>query len=125
MTDYIEIGKTNNISQGIMTSVKAAGKDILIANVGGKYYAAEGHCPHMKGNLSKGKLNGTIVTCPLHGSQFDLKTGKTVRWIGSSGFMGMMGKLMSSLGIAAKKEKPLTVYEVKVEGDRIMANIQK
>lgn len=30
MTDYIEIGKTNNISQGIMTSVKAAGKDILI-----------------------------------------------------------------------------------------------
>jgi hypothetical protein len=48
-----------------------------------------------------------------------------VRWIGSSGFMGMMGKLMSSLGIAAKKEKPLTVYEVKVEGDRIMANIPK
>jgi 3-phenylpropionate/trans-cinnamate dioxygenase ferredoxin subunit len=79
----------------------------------------------MKGNLSKGKLNGTIVTCPLHGSQFDLKTGKVVRWIGSSGFMGMMGKLMSSLGIAAKKEKPLTVYEVKVEGDRIMANIPK
>ena len=79
----------------------------------------------MKGNLSKGKLNGTIVTCPLHGSQFDLKTGKVVLWIGSSGFMGMMGKLMSSLGIATKKEKPLTVYEVIVEGDLIMANIPK
>ena len=125
MADYIEIGKTNDISQGMMKGVKAAVKDILIANVGGKYYAAEGHCPHMKGNLSKGKLNGTIVTCPVHGSQFDLKTGKTVRWIGSSGFMGMMGKLMSLLGIAAKKEKPLTVYEVKVEGDRIMAEIPK
>ena len=125
MAEFIEIGKTNNLSQGIMTGVKAAGKDILIANVGGKYYAAEGHCPHMKGNLAKGKLNGTIVTCPLHGSQFDLKTGKVVLWIGSSGFMGMMGKLMSSLGIATKKEKPLTVYEVIVEGDLIMANIPK
>jgi len=35
----------------------------------------------------------------------------------------MMGKLMSALGLAAKKEKPLTVYEVKIEGNRILAKI--
>jgi nitrite reductase/ring-hydroxylating ferredoxin subunit len=59
----------------------------------------------------------------MHGSQFDLQTGKVVRWIGNPGFMGMMGKLMSSLGLAAKKEKPLTIYEVKIEGNKILAKI--
>jgi 3-phenylpropionate/trans-cinnamate dioxygenase ferredoxin subunit len=123
MAEYREIGKTEDLSPGNMKGVKSEGKDLLIANVAGQYYAAEGHCPHMKANLSKGKLNGSIVTCPMHGSQFDLKTGKVVRWIGNPGFMGMMGKLMSSLGLAAKKEKPLTIYEVKIEGNKILAKI--
>jgi 3-phenylpropionate/trans-cinnamate dioxygenase ferredoxin component len=123
MAEFKEIAKTSDISPGMMKGVKSEGKDILIANVGGQYYAAEGHCPHMKAKLANGKLNGSIVTCPLHGSQFDLKTGKVMRWVGASGLMGMMGKLMSALGIAAKKEKPLTVYAVKVEGEKILAKI--
>jgi 3-phenylpropionate/trans-cinnamate dioxygenase ferredoxin component len=123
MAEYREIGKTGDVFPGMMKGVKSEGKDILIANVGGQYYAAEGRCPHMKGNLAKGKLNGSIVTCPVHGSQFDLKTGKVMRWVGAEGFMGTMGKLMSALGIAAKKEKPLIVYAIKVEGDRILAKI--
>jgi 3-phenylpropionate/trans-cinnamate dioxygenase ferredoxin component len=123
MADYVEIGKTMDISPGMMKGVKYEGKDIIIANVAGEYYAAEGRCPHMKANLAKGKLNGAIVTCPLHGSQFDLKTGKVMRWVGAQGFMGTMGKLMSALGFAAKKEKPLMVYEVKVQGEKILAKI--
>ncbi len=70
MSEYREIAKTGDISPGNMKGIKTDGKDIIIANVSGEYYAAEGHCPHMKANLAKGKLNGSIVTCPLHGSQF-------------------------------------------------------
>ncbi len=44
----------------------------LLARVGDKYYAADNRCPHMGGKLSPGKLEGTVVTCPRHGSQFDL-----------------------------------------------------
>jgi 3-phenylpropionate/trans-cinnamate dioxygenase ferredoxin component len=125
MTDFFEIGKTSDVANGTMKGVKAGGKDILIANVEGKYYAASGRCPHMKGDLSKGKLNGTIVTCPIHGSQFDLINGKVIRWTEGKGLMSLIGKLMSILGIASRKEKPLDVYEVKVEGNSIMANIPK
>jgi 3-phenylpropionate/trans-cinnamate dioxygenase ferredoxin component len=123
MAEYREIAKTGDVLPGMMKGFKSDGRDIIIANVAGEYYAAEGRCPHMKANLAKGKLNGAIVTCPLHGSQFDLKTGKVMRWVGAQGLMGTMGKLMSALGIAAKKEKPLTVYEVKVQGEKILAKI--
>ena len=77
----------------------------------------------MKAYLAKGKLNGSIITCPLHGSQFDLKTGKVVRWVGAPGLMGLMGKLMSALGMAAKRENNLKIYDVKVEGNTITAKI--
>ena len=125
MADFVEIGKTSDLADGVMKTLKIEGKDILLANITGKYYAASGHCPHMKALLSKGKLKGTIITCPMHGSQFDLKTGKVVRWVTGSGFMSFIGKLMSMIGIAAKSEKPLAIYEVKVENDRIMVRIPK
>jgi 3-phenylpropionate/trans-cinnamate dioxygenase ferredoxin component len=123
MADFTEIGKTTDVAAGMMKGVRVNGKDILIALIDGNYYAAAGHCPNMKAILAKGKLNGTIVSCPLHGSQFDLKTGKAVRWVTGLGFMSFIGRLMSSLGIASKTEKPLEIYEVKVEGDRITAKI--
>ena len=123
MAEYREIAKTSDISPGMMKGFKSQGKDVLIANVGGQFYAAQGRCPHMKAYLAKGKLNGSIVTCPLHGSQFDLKNGKVIRWVGAPGLMGSMGKLMSALGMAAKKEKNLIIYEVKVEGNTITAKI--
>lgn len=73
--------------------------------------------------LSRGILKGTIVTCPMHGSQFDLKDGKVVRWVTGSGIKSLIGKLMSMLGMAQKHEKPLAVYEVRIDGERVMAKI--
>ena len=123
MADFIEVGKTNDLTDGTMKRVYLQGKDILLARVDGKYYAAAGRCPHMKGLLSRGKLKGTLVICPMHGSQFDLKDGKVVRWVEGSGIMSFMGKLMSAIGMAAKKGKPLAIYEVKIEDERVMAKI--
>jgi len=45
----------------------------------GKVYAAEDVCPHAGARLSDGALEGTVVTCPLHGSQFDVCTGERLR----------------------------------------------
>jgi len=123
MADFSEVCKINDITDGTMKQVHVQDKDIMLAHVDGKFYAADGRCPHMHAYLSKGTLNGTIVTCPLHGSQFDLKTGKVVRWVRGKGFISLIGKLMSCLGMATKKEKPLTIYEVKIQGDRVMAKI--
>jgi 3-phenylpropionate/trans-cinnamate dioxygenase ferredoxin subunit len=61
-----------------MTAFTVKGRRILLANVGGSFHAMDAVCSHMQGDLAKGKLEGTIVTCPVHGSRFDVTTGKVV-----------------------------------------------
>jgi nitrite reductase/ring-hydroxylating ferredoxin subunit len=101
---FIDVAKTDEIAAGQMKGVKSAGKDILITNIGGKYYAIGGKCSHFGGDLSKGKLVGKIVTCPLHGSQFDVTTGKLVRG-------------------PAQRSEP--AFEVQIEGKMIKVNINE
>ncbi len=87
MGNMIEVGISGELENGTMKEVLVEGREILIARIDDKYYAADNRCPHMKGKLSQGKMEGTIVTCPRHGSQFDLKDGSVVRWLKGSGFV--------------------------------------
>ena len=107
--EYLEVGKTGEITEGTMKACIAQGKDILVANYGGKYYAIGGKCTHVGGDLSKGKLDGKIVTCPKHGSKFDITTGESI-----SG---------PKIGFLKLKTKNEPSYEVKIEGDSIKVNI--
>ena len=115
MGEFIEVSKIAELNDGTMKAVSAAGHEILLARVGDKYYAVDKLCPHMKGNLSQGKLEGTVVTCPLHGSHFDISNGHVIRWL--------RGGLMSKVGKALKLSKDLTVYNVKVEGGGVLVEI--
>ena len=56
-----------------------SGNRIAIASVGGAFYAFGDTCRHQGCSLAEGDLEGTIVTCPCHGSQFDVTTGKVLR----------------------------------------------
>jgi 3-phenylpropionate/trans-cinnamate dioxygenase ferredoxin subunit len=112
MGEFTEVSKIDELKNGTMRAVSAGGREILLAKVGDKYYAVDGRCPHMKGDLSQGKLEGTVVTCPVHGSQFDISNGRVVRWL--------RGGLMSKLSGALKTSKDLTVYNVKVEDGRVL-----
>lgn len=49
---------------------------VALYNVGGKFHALDGVCPHQGGPLGKGRLEGCVVTCPWHGWQFDVTTGQ-------------------------------------------------
>jgi 3-phenylpropionate/trans-cinnamate dioxygenase ferredoxin subunit len=95
-----------------MKKVIVEGREILLARVEDKYYATDNRCPHMKGDLSQGKLEGTVITCPQHGSQFDISNGQVVRWL--------KGGLMSKLSSALKLSKTLPVYNVKVEDGKLL-----
>lgn len=61
---------------GMMVGIDAGGERVLVANVAGEFHAMRAKCNHMGGPLDKGTLEGNIVTCPLHGSKWDVKTGK-------------------------------------------------
>lgn len=70
--------------------------DTAVFNVGGKFCATQAKCTHRGGALSPGKLDGSTITCPLHGSQFNVCSGEVLR------------------GPAID---PLMTYRVVVEGD--------
>ena len=70
--------------------------DVAVFNVDGRLCATQNECTHRQGPLNEGELDGSTVTCPLHGSQFDVSTGAVLR------------------GPAVE---PLKTYPVVVEGD--------
>ena len=116
MKNTIEAGRIGEISSGTMKEILIDGRPILLARVGDVYYAVDNRCPHAGGRLSEGKLEDTIVTCPKHGSKFDLKDGNVVRWLSGSGFISMVGR-------ALKKPGSIKKYDVKVQGDKISIEI--
>jgi len=115
MSKFTEVSKIEELKSGTMKTVVAEGREILLARVGDKYYATDNRCPHMRGDLSQGKLEGTVITCPLHGSQFDIGNGQVVRWL--------KGGLMSKLGKTLKLSRNLTVYNMKVEDGRVLVEV--
>ena len=53
--------------------------DAIVFNVGGNFCATQARCTHRGGQLTQGKLDGSTVTCPLHGSQFNVCSGAVLR----------------------------------------------
>ena len=75
MAEYIRVAQLNDVPPGTLKQVQMSGKKIALANVGGAIYAFDDICPHRRGPLTPGKLAGDVLTCPWHGSKFNLKTG--------------------------------------------------
>lgn len=75
---FVKIAETSKIPSGQTKSFKIEEKEILVANINGAYYAISNICSHMGGDLSKGTLEGNVVTCPKHRAKFDVTTGKVV-----------------------------------------------
>ena len=75
----IRIENAKGITAGEMRVVDVAGTKVNIARVGGQLHAFDDTCTHRACSLAKGTLDGTSVTCPCHGSQFDVTSGAVIR----------------------------------------------
>ncbi|HEV2519981.1 MAG TPA: non-heme iron oxygenase ferredoxin subunit [Thermoplasmata archaeon] len=64
---------------GTAIRVSLEGKAIAVFNLGPNLYAIDAACTHVHGPLERGRVEGGVVTCPWHGSQFDLATGEVRR----------------------------------------------
>ena len=53
--------------------------DVAVFNIAGSVFAPQGKCTHRQGPLAEGKLDGSTVTCPVHGAQFNVCTGQVLR----------------------------------------------
>ncbi len=106
---FVEVAAASDVPEGTMKSFLAGIWQVLVANVNGKFYAINNACPHEIQSLSQGTLKGSIVTCPFHGARFDVTTGKCTA--GAQG--GLFGRT---------KVADVRVFEVKVEGGKILVN---
>jgi nitrite reductase/ring-hydroxylating ferredoxin subunit len=75
----VRIENATDIAAGEMRVFDVAGTSVNVASVGGQLHAFDDTCTHRACSLAKGKLDGTTVTCPCHGSQFDVMTGEVLR----------------------------------------------
>jgi 3-phenylpropionate/trans-cinnamate dioxygenase ferredoxin subunit len=114
---FVEIATIEELADGQMKMATVSEREILLARVGDNYYSADNRCPHMGGNLSMGELNGTVITCPRHHSQFDLTDGHVIRWTDWTG-------LKLSIGKALKSPRPIKIHEVKIEDNKILVNLK-
>ena len=76
--ESVHIANTSDIPAGEGKVFNAKGKAIAIFNVDGKFYAIDNTCKHQGGPLGDGFLDENIVTCPWHGWQYDVTTGKSI-----------------------------------------------
>ena len=90
--------KKNDVPPGKLAVFQVGGTRVAVANVGGTFHAFDDTCTHRQCSLAGGTLEGTTVTCPCHGSQFDVTTGAVVR---------------------PPAAQPVKSYRVEVEGDSL------
>jgi nitrite reductase (NADH) small subunit/3-phenylpropionate/trans-cinnamate dioxygenase ferredoxin subunit len=102
MGERVKVGQVDQFAPGKGRLVKVKGYEIALFNVDGSFYAISNSCPHSTGPLAEGRLFGQIVTCPWHGSQFDVTTGQCC---------------------AGPATKPVTTYPVYIEGHSIFIEI--
>ncbi len=75
MADFVEVAGLEQIRPGTGSRFFIEDKEMAIFNVDGTICAISDICPHAGGSLGIGKLDGRIVTCPVHGMKFDVTTG--------------------------------------------------
>ena len=97
-TEFVTVASTDGIPPGVMRRVSLADKDVVLANVDGKYYAIGNVCTHEEGPLDEGILDKYEVECPWHSSRFDLRTGAVTQ---------------------GPADTPEPRYEIRVEGNSI------
>ncbi|MDQ6739441.1 MAG: non-heme iron oxygenase ferredoxin subunit [Actinomycetota bacterium] len=78
MADWVRVAAAAEIPPGEKLAVTAAGQDIAIFNVDGTLYAIGDTCTHAEASLIEGEFYDEIAECPLHGSAFDVTTGKAL-----------------------------------------------
>jgi 3-phenylpropionate/trans-cinnamate dioxygenase ferredoxin subunit len=96
--EFVPVAKTADLLPGQMKWVAVNGERRVLANVEGTFYAISDVCGHRNAPLSRGKLEGYLIECPLHFAQFDVRTGELVN-----------GPVSTAVA----------VYQVRVEGETV------
>jgi 3-phenylpropionate/trans-cinnamate dioxygenase ferredoxin subunit len=79
MTEFYKAARLEEIKEGELYAVEVDGEPVCLTKVEGQICAFTNNCTHISGPLNEGELEGCTLTCPWHGAQFDVRTGKVLR----------------------------------------------
>ena len=79
MAQWVKLGPAGEVPAGEVNSFGVGDRQVAVANVDGDLHSFDDVCTHQQCSLAEGELDGTIVECPCHGSQFDVVTGEAVQ----------------------------------------------
>ena len=103
MADWIEVVLEADLVDGKPTRVNFGDEPVLLLRAGEEVFAIGNQCTHQGAGLDRGvaRISGSVrtVTCPAHGSMFNLETGEVMR---------------------PPATKPVAVYDVRVEEGEIL-----
>lgn len=74
----VKVANVNELATGTAKVVQAGNKALALFNLEGTFYALDNTCTHVGGPLGEGHVQGNVVTCPWHGSRFDITSGQVV-----------------------------------------------
>jgi 3-phenylpropionate/trans-cinnamate dioxygenase ferredoxin component len=100
---WVPACRLDDIPDGEAVRVEFGAEPVCLVRTEGDVYAIHDVCSHAEVPLSEGEVEGTTVECWLHGSRFDLRTGKPT-------------------GLPATE--PVPVYDTKIEGDTVLVEIE-
>lgn len=118
----IEVARAGDVKENQALGVNAAGTPLLLTRINGQVKAVSSKCPHLGLSLAKGKLEGGAITCPFHGSRFDVCTGDNLDWCNAVVGIPVPGwtSRLISLG---KKPQSLPTYEASEQDGKVFVRV--
>jgi len=84
-TQYVDVAAAAEIAPGALHAAHVADFKLLICRAGDEYFAIENKCSHTGALLTRGRIRGDCIVCPVHGARFQLRDGKHLTPPASSG----------------------------------------
>lgn len=102
MGEFVRVASLSDLPPGAMKGVWVEDEAVALFNVDGEIHAIGDICSHAHAHLTDGAVCGCEVECPLHGARFDIRSGKN---------------------LTMPAVRPVPCYEVRIEGDDILVNV--
>lgn len=77
MPEFVKAAKVAELRTGEARVVECAGRTLALCRVEGGFFALDNTCLHRGGPIGEGFIDGTTITCPWHGWQYDVRTGES------------------------------------------------
>lgn len=74
-TEFHHVMDCADLPAGANKAVEIDGQSILICNANNEFFAVQNRCTHQNSPLEGGRIRNGLISCPLHGVMFDVRTG--------------------------------------------------